>query len=324
LEQLTAWASNLELPIVLSWRRKDLIDNTHACYVGDFNIRPTASLTERIQSSDLLLAIGTRLGDINSVGYSLFSGDVAAKLIHVHSGAEELNSLWQPGVAAIAGPQAAVQGLTQLRIARKWSSWRQAARADYERTLLPVKSIGAVNLSAVVHHLNDLSADAIVCNGAGNYAAWPTRFYKFRRFGTQLAPTSGAMGFGFPAAIGAKIAFPDREVVAFAGDGCFLMSAQELATAVQYDARLITLVIDNGSYGTIRMHQEGQYPGRVSATSIRNPDFAAYARAFGAWGAVVERTEDFSEAFAQARAAKAPAVIHIKTDVRDILPGVEL
>jgi len=323
LTQLTSWASSMDLPIVLSWRRKDLIDNTHACYVGDLNIRPTPSITQRFKQCDLLLAVGTRFGDINSVGYTLLSAqEIATKLIHIHPGAEELNSMWGASLAITAGVAEAARALTEIKVTRKWTDWRLSAREDYERTLSPVKSIGAVNLAEIVSHLNDvLPADAIVCNGAGNYAAWPTRFYKFRSFPSQLAPTSGAMGFGFPAAIGAKALFPHREVIAFAGDGCFLMSGQELATAVQHDIYIVTLVIDNGSYGTIRMHQEKHYPGRVSATDIRNPDFAAYARSFGAWAATVERTDEFPKAFADARAAGRPALIHIKTDVRDILPG---
>ena len=171
------------------------------------------------------------------------------------------------------------------------------------------------------HLCAEAPPDAIVTNGAGNYAAWLHRFYRHRAFRTQLAPTSGAMGYGVPAAIAAKLAHPDREVFAFAGDGCFLMTGQELATAVQYGVNIVIVVVDNSSYGTIRMHQERHFPGRISATDLRNPDFAAFARAFGAWSATVERTEDFAPALAAARAAKAPALIHIKTDVEDISPG---
>jgi acetolactate synthase-1/2/3 large subunit len=326
LDHLTQWAETLDLPIVLSWRRKDLIDNDHACYVGDLNIRPTPSLMERIKSCDLLIAIGTRLGDINTTGYTLLStADAANKLIHIYPDAEELNSVWQPALAIVANAASAAESLSQLRVNKRWPAWRESARDDFACTLTPVRSLGAVNLAEVILHMNEvLPRDAIVCNGAGNYAAWPTRFFRFRHFPSQLAPTSGAMGFGFPAAIGAKLAFPNREVIALAGDGCFLMTGQDLATAVQFDIRIVTLVIDNGSYATIRMHQERNYPGRVSATDIRNPDFTAYARAFGAWSATVERTDEFTQAFAEARAAGKPALIHIKTDVRDILPGQTL
>ncbi|HEY4368032.1 MAG TPA: thiamine pyrophosphate-dependent enzyme [Steroidobacteraceae bacterium] len=326
LRRFATWAQASELPVVLSWRRKDLMDNDHPCYVGDLNIRPNPSLSERIKSADLIIALGARLGDVPMVGYTLLStDDVAKKLIHIHAAAEEPNRVWQPSLAAIANPAAAALALSGLKLQRKWSAWRAAARADYEKTLTPIATVSSVNLSQVAKHLDEvLPHDAILCSGAGNYTTWTNRFYRYRAFHTQLAPTSGAMGFGFPAAIAAKIVWPEKEVICLAGDGCFLMTAQELATAVQYDVRLITLVIDNGSYGTIRMHQERDYPGRVSATDIRNPDFVAYAKAFGAWGAKVERTEDFAAAFAAARAAQGPALLHLKVSVEDILPGQRL
>jgi acetolactate synthase I/II/III large subunit len=209
-----------------------------------------------------------------------------------------------------------------VSVRRGEESWRANARADYEAWTSPIAVTGGVNLSEVVAHLAEvLPRNAIITNGAGNYAAWLHRFIRHRRFRTQIAPTSGAMGYGVPAAIAAKLAYPDREVVAFAGDGCFLMTGQELATAVQYNVNLIIIVVDNGSYGTIRMHQERYFPGRVSATDLRNPDFAAYARSFGAWAATVERTSEFAPALAQARACGLPALIHVKTDVEDISPG---
>lgn len=326
LERLAAWVGQLDLPVALSWRRKDLLDNDHPCYVGDLSIRPSPGLNERVAAADLLLAIGTRLGDIPTVGYQLLSSeDAAKKLIHVHPSAEELNHVWQASLSAVANEASVAIALSGMRIERTWTEWRTAARADYERSLQPVETVGAVNLSHIFTYLaSTLPADAILCNGAGNYAAWPNRFYRYRKPCTQLAPTSGAMGFGFPAAIAAKLIHPQRDVIALAGDGCFLMAGQELATAVQYGAQVVTLVIDNGSYGTIRMYQERQYPGRVMATDLRNPDFAAYARSFGAWGATVERTEDFAAVFAEARRCGLPAVIHIKTNVEDILPGQRL
>lgn len=326
LERLAAWVGQLDLPVALSWRRKDLLDNDHPCYVGDLSIRPSPGLNERVAAADLLLAIGTRLGDIPTVGYQLLSSeDAAKKLIHVHPSAEELNHVWQASLSAVANEASVAIALSGMRIERTWTEWRTAARADYERSLQPVETVGAVNLSHIFTYLaSTLPAGAILCNGAGNYAAWPNRFYRYRKPCTQLAPTSGAMGFGFPAAIAAKLIHPQRDVIALAGDGCFLMAGQELATAVQYGAQVVTLVIDNGSYGTIRMYQERQYPGRVMATDLRNPDFAAYARSFGAWGATVERTEDFAAVFAEARRCGLPAVIHIKTNVEDILPGQRL
>ena len=326
LQRLAQWAGRLDLPVALSWRRKDLLDNDHPCYVGDLSIRPSPGLNERIRDADLLLAIGSRMGDIPTMGYTLLSADDAArKLIHIHPAAEELNHVWQASLSAVANEASAALALSDLNISRRWSQWRAAARADYERSIEPVTTVGAVNLSQVFTHMAKvLPPEAIICNGAGNYAAWPNRFYRYRRPCTQLAPTSGAMGFGFPAGIAAKLIHPDRDVIALAGDGCFLMNGQELATAVQYGVRLVTIVIDNGAYGTIRMYQEREYPKRVMATQLRNPDFAAYARSFGAWATTVERTEDFPEAFAAARTSEVPALIHVKTSVEDILPGQRL
>ena len=323
LGQLATWSRTHELPIALSWRRKDLLDNDHPCYVGDLSLRPSPGLQEHIKAADVILAIGSRLGEITTGGYQMFRPEeAAAKLIHIHPSADDLNRVWQVSLAAVANEAQAALALTTLSLSRTWSDWRAKARATFERSRDPVTTVGPVNLSLILAHMNEaLPADAIICNGAGNYAAWPNRFYRYRQPRTQIAPTSGAMGFGFPAAIAAKLAYPHREVIALAGDGCFLMTGQELATAVQHGADLVTIVIDNGSYGTIRMYQERTYPQRVMATELRNPDFAAYARSFGALGFTVERTEDFAPAFAAARSANQPALIHLKTNVEDILPG---
>jgi acetolactate synthase-1/2/3 large subunit len=323
---LADWAKQIDLPVALSWRRKDLLDNDHPCYVGDLSIRPSPGLNERIKAADLLVAIGSRMGDIPTMGYQLLTSEEAAsKLIHIHPSAEDLNRVWQASFTAIANEAEAAVALSRLKIERRWTQWRIEARADYERSIEPLATVGAVNLSQIFSYLaRTLPPEAILCNGAGNYAAWPNRFYRYRRPRTQLAPTSGAMGFGFPAGIAAKLLHPERDVIALAGDGCFLMSGQELATAVQHGINLVTLVIDNGSYGTIRMYQERQYPGRVMATELRNPDFAAYARAFGAWGASVGTTDEFAPAFEEARRCGKPALIHIRTDVEDILPGQRL
>jgi len=326
LERLADWVRRHDLPVALSWRRKDLLDNDHPCYVGDLRIRPSPGLNERIKVADLIIAIGTRLGDISTAGYTLLSAqDAAEKLIHLHPSSEELNHVWQASLCAVTNEANAALALSELQLSGKWTQWRSAARQDYEGSLEPVPAVGAVNLSEIFVYLaKTLPPEAILCNGAGNYATWPNRFYRYRKPCTQLAPTSGAMGFGFPAGIAAKLVHPDRDVIAIAGDGCFLMTGQELATAMQYNVRLITLVIDNGSYGTIRMYQEREYPGRVMATRLRNPDFAAYARSFGAWATTVERTEDFAAAFAAARKSDVASLIHIKTSVEDILPGQRL
>jgi acetolactate synthase-1/2/3 large subunit len=325
LDSLASWTERLGLPIVLSFRRKDLIDNQHPCYIGDIGLGPNPKLIQRVKSADLVIALGARLGENPSQAYTLLTPeDCADKLVHIHPDPEELNRVWPASLTAASDTALAAEAIAGLSIRRSWANapWLSDARAELETFVGPVGVTGAVNMSEVCRHLmSALPDDTIVANGAGNYAAWLHRFYLHRRFGTQLAPTSGAMGFGFPAGVAAKIMNPSRTVVALAGDGCFLMTGQELATAVQYGANLITIVVDNASYGTIRMHQERDYPGRVSATDLRNPDFAAYARAFGAWGTTVERTADFPAALDEAMKAGKPALIHVKTSVADIAPG---
>jgi acetolactate synthase-1/2/3 large subunit len=323
LERLAHWFNDRELPVALSFRRKSLVDNDHRCYVGDLGLGPNPKLIERVKASDLVLAVGARLGEIPTQGYSLFTPEeTARRLIHIHPGPEELNRVWPAALSAAADVNEAALALATLEPGRRWPDARAAARADYEAFTAPIPVEAAVNLSEVVAHMADvLPPDAIMCNGAGNFAAWLHRFYRHRRFGTQLAPTSGAMGYGFPAAIAAKLVRPEREVVCFAGDGDFLMTGQEMATAVQHGANVVVVVVDNGAYGTIRMHQEREFPGRVIATDLKNPDFAAYARAFGAWGETVTTTAGFASTFAAARKAGRPALIHLKTDVEAIAPG---
>jgi acetolactate synthase-1/2/3 large subunit len=244
-------------------------------------------------------------------------------LIHVHPGAEELGRVYQPDLAINAGMRAfaaALQALPPLD-ERPWAGETAAAHADYLAHSAPIAGPGAVQLGEIVAWLRQrLPDDAIVTNGAGNYTAWLHRFFRYRRYRTQLAPTSGSMGYGLPAAVAAKALHPERPVVCLAGDGCFLMHGQELATAVQYGLGIIVIVVNNGMYGTIRMHQERDYPGRVLGTDLRNPDFAAYARAFGAEGWLVERTADFAPAFERALAAGGPALIELRTDPEAITP----
>jgi acetolactate synthase-1/2/3 large subunit len=320
-----AWLQAQGLPAVTSFRRKDLIDNDSPAYIGEIGLGSNPVLLQRVRDADLVLALGARLADNPTQGYTLFTPEqTAARLIHIYPGTDELGRVWPASLAAVADVSLAAQALARLELssAERWSDWRTGGRADYEAFVRPIPAVGPVNLSEVVAHMSrTLPADAILCNGAGNYAAWLHRFHSYRRFGTELAPTSGAMGYGVPAAIAAKLVHPEREVVCLAGDGDFLMTGQELATAVQYGANVLIVVADNGSYGTIRAHQERHYPGRVVATDLRNPDFAALARAFGAWGERVERTEDFPAAFEQARRCGRPALIHLVTDVEDIAPG---
>jgi acetolactate synthase-1/2/3 large subunit len=323
LTTFAGWLKAHGLPVVLSFRRKDLIDNDHPSFVGDLGLGPNPKLIARIKDADLVIAVGARLGENPTQGYSLFRREETAhRLIHIHPGPEELGRVWPAFIAAAADVSLAAEALATLEPGRSWAETTAEARAEYEAFTRPIKVDAAVNLSEVVAHLAEvLPPDAIVCNGAGNFAAWLHRFYRHRRFRTQLAPTSGAMGYGFPAALAAKIVLPDREVVCLAGDGDFLMTGQELATAVQYGVNIVVIVADNSSYGTIRMHQERDYPGRTVATDLKNPDFAAYARAFGAWGETVERTADFPAALAAARKAGRPALIHLKCDVEQIAPG---
>jgi acetolactate synthase-1/2/3 large subunit len=322
---LRAFVEATGLPVGASFRSKDLFDNLHPQYAGDVGIGPNPKLVERLKASDLVIAFGPRLGEMTTSGYELFKAPLAAQpLIHIHPGAEELGRVYQPMLAINAAPETMARALA----AEEWTqdeNWLQQAyeaHSDFEAWSKPVKVGEGVNLSEVFAWLDkNLPADAIMCNGAGNYAAWLHRFYRHKAFKTQLAPTSGAMGYGFPAALAAKAVFPYREVVCAAGDGCFMMASNELATAVQYGLNVITVVSNNSTYGTIRMHQEREYPARVSGTDLRNPDFAAYARSFGAFGATVTRTEDFAEAYTEAKTSGLPAVIDLKTSANDIAPG---
>jgi len=323
------FAERFALPVATTFRRAHLFDALHPCYAGDLGIGPNPKLLARIKAADLVILIGGRLGEMPSQSYTLI--DIPGPrqtFVHVHPGAEELGKVYRPHLAINAAPTAfaaALEGL-QPPAELRWRDGTLAAHADYlSWTEQPTKVPGAVNLGEVVTFLrHQLAADAIICNGAGNYAGWVHRFLRLRRFGTQLAPTSGSMGYGIPAAVAAKRLYPEREVVCFAGDGCFLMTGQEFATAVQHDLPIIVIVVDNGMYGTIRMHQEREYPERVVATALKNPDFAAYARAFGGFGATVEATADFAPAFAAARASSKPAILHLKVDPEAITPTATL
>jgi acetolactate synthase I/II/III large subunit len=311
------------LPVCTTFRRGSIFDQTHACYAGDLGIGPNPKLLARIKSADLVVMIGGRLGELPSQGYTLF--DIPRPqipFVHVHPGAEELGRVYSPNLAINATPTAFAAALEDLKFTHPPAGDAKSAHADYiEWTEKPTEQPGAVNFGAVMVWLRDnLPADAILCNGAGNYAAWIHRFFRFRRFGAHVAPASGSMGYGVPAAVAMKRLHPERTVVCLAGDGDFLMNGQEFATAVQYDLPFTTIIVDNGMYGTIRMHQEREYPGRISATELRNPDFPAYARAFGGFGVSVERTEDFPAAFEAAQASGKPAIVRLKIDPEAITP----
>jgi acetolactate synthase-1/2/3 large subunit len=307
------------LPVFATFRRQDYIDNDYAGYAGFLGVGMPASAIKRAKDSDLVLALGTRLGDVVTDGYTMFDLPRPRQtIVHIHPDPDEIGRVWQADLGIVASPIAAARALAALDPVAdpgRWAAWVRAARADYLEESRPRPTPGAVDLAAVIKQLCDtLPTDAIVTNGAGNYATWAHRYYRFRQFRTQLAPTSGSMGYGLPAAVAAKIALPERQVVCLAGDGCLMMTVQELATAVQFGAAIVVIVFNNGMYGTIRMHQERQYPGRVCGTDMVNPDFAALARAFGGHGETVERTEQFAAAFRRAAASGKVAVIDLKVD----------
>mgnify|MGYP001627426693 FL=1 len=319
------WSEKLGLPVSLSFRRKDILSNARSNYAGDLGLGCNPELMKRARDADLVIAIGARLGENPTQGYTLFDRDHTARvLVHIHPGPEELGRVWPTLSAATADNSLAGLALAGIDPGRTWHDQAKAAHDHYQAFSTPVPVTGAVNMSECMAHLGEaLPPTAIVTNGAGNFATWLHRFYRHRACRTQLAPTSGAMGYGYPAALAAKSIHPDREVICVAGDGDYLMTGQEIATAVQYGINAVVIVVDNGTYGTIRMHQEGHYPGaeRVIATDLKNPDFVAYAQAFGAFGVRCERTEDFPAALQAARSAGRPALLHLITSAEDIAPN---
>jgi acetolactate synthase-1/2/3 large subunit len=274
------------------------------------------------------VVIGARLGEVTTSGYSLL--DIPRpkqQLIHIHSGAEELGSVYQADLPINASPRSFAEAISQLEItgSEKWASSTKQGNDAYLETLIPKAIPGDVQMAEIACWLNDiLPEDAIVCNGAGNYATWMHRFFQYRKYRTQLAPTSGSMGYGLPSAVAAKLVCPDRTVISMNGDGCFMMHGQEMATAMQYGANIIAIVINNSMFGTIRMHQEREYPGRIANTGLRNPDFAALARAYGAVGETVNKTAEFKPAFEKALKANVPTLIEIKIDPDAITPVTTL
>ena len=316
------------LPAACAFRYQDLFDNRHANYVGDVGVGINPILAERARTADVLLVVGARMGEMTTSGYTLLDSPVTRqKLVHVMAGAEELGRVYQaelPIHSSMGRFARAVAAMAPVD-ASAWKSNVGEARADYMAWTARREIPGKVQMWDIVDWLDkNLPEDAILTNGAGNYTTWLHRFHRYTGFRTQLAPTSGAMGYGVPAAIAAKIAEPERTVVAFAGDGCFLMAGQELATAVQYGAAVIVVVVNNGMYGTIRMHQEKSYPGRVCGTDLVNPHFAAYARSFGAAGEIVEETAQFGPAFERCAASGKPAVIEVRIDPQAITPNTTL
>lgn len=315
---LARFAGANALPVACAFRNQDLFDNRHANYAGDVGIGINPKLAARVREADLLLVIGERLGEMVTGGYALLEVPQPKQtLIHAHPGANELGRVYQPALAietAIAPLCAALAALEPVA-SPAWLGSAAAAHQEYVAWQAPRRMPGPVDLWQVVAALRErLPENAILANGAGNYTTWLHRLYRYPRYRTQLAPYSGAMGYGVPAAIAAKAVHPDRVVVSWNGDGCFLMNGQELATAVQYGLAIVFIVIDNAMYGTIRMHQERQYPGRAYGTDLVNPDFAALARAYGAAGETVRRTDQFAPALERALAANRPALLHLLVD----------
>ncbi|MDP8993602.1 MAG: thiamine pyrophosphate-binding protein [Pseudomonadota bacterium] len=314
------FAERIGLPVAAAFRRQDCIANDSAVYAGNLGYGPNPKLVERVKAADLLLVAGARLGEATTDGYTLIEPDHPDQiLVHVHPDPDELGRVYRTDLPICADMREFAE------LAADWEdeviafSSGAEAHAQWLEWSTPQPSGAKLDLGQVVARMREaLPADTIVCNGAGNFSGWWHRYWRYAGLPSQLAPTNGSMGYGVPAAVAAALRFPGRRVVAVAGDGDFLMNGQELATAVRHGADLLVLVVDNGSYGTIRMHQERDYPGRVSGTELRNPDFAALARAYGGWAETVERTEDFAPALDGALAAKGVKLLHLKTDVEHI------
>jgi acetolactate synthase-1/2/3 large subunit len=317
------FAMRTGLPVAAAFRRQDAMPNDFPLYAGNLGYGPNPKLVARIKRADLVLVVGARLGEATTDGYELITPDHPGQiLIHVHPDPEELNRVYRADLAVCADARSFARTISQLMDETSTAEADgPAAHAEWEEWNTPFANGMKLDLGLCWGELRErLPADSIICNGAGNFSAWAHRFWRYAAQPSQLAPTAGAMGYGTPAAIAASIRFPERRAVAVAGDGDFMMNGQELATAVRQNARLLVLLIDNGSYGTIRMHQERRYPARISATDLTNPDFAALARAYGGWAETVETTDQFAPALARALEQPGVALLHLKTDIERISP----
>jgi acetolactate synthase I/II/III large subunit len=322
---VAAFAQAQGVPVAASFRCQDYVDNASPAYAGHAGLGMDPALAERIREADVLLAVGGRLGEIPTAGYTLVRpGGPTQRLVHVHPDPDEIGAVYPTELGIVAGLEAFAAAARTLEPAGTTgrAGLLEAARGEYQRNLRETRELpGPLQMSAVMATLRErLPDEAILTNGAGNFSVWAHRYYEFHRYATQLGPRSGSMGYGVPAAVAAKAVHPDRTVVCIAGDGDFMMTGQELATAVQEELAVVVLVVNNAMYGTIRMHQERHYPGRVVGTDLRNPDFVAYARAFGAHGALVERSEDFPAALDEALECGGPAVIELRVDPQAITP----
>ncbi len=320
---LQQFSEKQQVPVVTAFRRSDTFDNTHPHYIGELGLAPNPELIRLTRCADLILVVGPRLGDITTSGYQLFEvpGGIAErkdqKLVHVHLCPEELNAVYQADLAMVCHPERFFQAISQLDAHNPdRRRFIQSAQASYRAfSFAPRNTASAVRMDKIAAFLRArLPTDTIITMGAGNYTIWAQRYYPFRQPRTQLGSTNGSMGYGLPAAIAAKITRPDKTVLCFSGDGCFLMNGQELATAVQYNLDIIILLVNNRTYGTIQMHQENHFPGRRIATCLNNPDFAALAKSYGAFGATVKKTAQFEAVFEQALSSGKPALIELQTD----------
>jgi acetolactate synthase-1/2/3 large subunit len=317
---LQAFAEGSDIPVVAAFRYQDQFDNFSPVYAGEAGVAMSPHVRGLIRDADVILAINTRFGEMTTDGYTLLSVPVPAqRLIHVHASDREIGKVYQPMLGIQAGPNAFAASLRPVR--GGWADWRAKARAAWEAGFDLPPQPSPVDMGLATAHIREvLPEDAILTNGAGNFTVWPNKFCKFGPKARLLAPQSGAMGYGVPAAIAAKVAYPDRTVVCFAGDGDFQMNCQELGTAMQAGAQPIILILNNGIYGTIRAHQERTYPARVSGTTLENPDFVRLAQSYGFHAERVERTEDFPAAFARARASRTGAVLDLNISPEALTP----
>ena len=313
--QLGDLAERLGIPVCTSFRRQDYLDNRHPNYAGDIGISPNPKLKRRLLESDCILVLGTRLGEITSSSYQIFDiPNPKQKLLHIYPDGNEFGRVYRPHISLICTAPVFVE--TAVRLVRsKPLVFPVEVRKEYEMWQIPSETPGSVKMEQIINYLsNHLSDDAIIASGAGNYAGWLHRYFRYKSFQTQLAPTSGSMGYALPAAISAKLSNPGREVICLTGDGCFQMTMQEFGTAMQYGLKIIVIIINNGQYGTIRMHQEKKYPDRPSGTKIKNPDFAGLANCYGAIGYKVYQTNQFPDALSKALASESSSIIEIQTD----------
>ena len=324
---LEAWAEASRLPVATSFRRQDYLDNTSPSYAGVLTIGHDPALAALLGECDVLLALGTRLGEIPTRGYTTLEPPrIPQTLVHVHADPDELGRVYEPDLPVVSGSPEFLAAIRDRPLdGARWAGWTEVAHEEFLRWLNHRPDAGAVDLATILAHLRErLPPDAIVTNGAGNFTVWLHRFYTFRSYRTQLSPCSGAMGYGVPAAVAAKVLHPERIVVCVAGDGDFLMSGHELAAAAQERAPIVVVLANNAMYGTIRMHQERQFPGRVHGTDLVSPDFVALAEAYGAHGELVERNEDFAAAFERALEADRPALVELRVDPEAITPQTTL